>query len=156
MKNIFLAAGCFWGVEHKFSNLKGVIDTQVGYMGGSLENPKYDDVCTDTTNHAEIVKIKYNENIISTEKILNYFFDIHNPTQKNRQGPNIGTQYRSIIFYTEEEQKIIAQEIIAKLDSSGKYKNYIETEVIKQQTFWKAEEYHQKYLQKKGANSCNI
>ena len=156
MKKIYLAAGCFWGVEYKFSKFNGVINTEAGYMGGTLENPTYEDVCTDTTNHAEVVCVVYNENIVSTEKIIGYFFEIHNPTQKNRQGPDIGTQYRSAIFYTEDEQKKIAQNYIVKLDSSGKYKNYIETDIIKASTFWKAEDYHQRYLEKKGATSCSL
>jgi peptide-methionine (S)-S-oxide reductase len=156
VKKIYLAAGCFWGVEYKFSKFEGVLNTEVGYMGGSLENPTYEDVCTDTTNHAEVVCVIYDENITSTEKIIGYFFEIHNPTQKNRQGPDIGSQYRSAIFYTDEEQKLIAKNHIIKLDSSGKYKNYIETDIIKASAFWKAEDYHQKYLEKKGVTSCSI
>jgi len=149
-------AGCFWGVEETFRKLPGVIDTEVGYMGGNKENPTYEEVCTDTTGHAEVVKIEYNPEEISYAQLLEVFWNNHNPTTLNRQGPDVGTQYRSVIFYYTEEQKRLAEASKKELDESGRYKNPIVTEIVPADTFWRAEEYHQRYLQKRGLDSCQL
>jgi peptide-methionine (S)-S-oxide reductase len=143
------AAGCFWGVEEAFGKVSGVIETKVGYMGGNLENPTYENVCTNTTGHAEVVEIKYDSEKISYDDLLNLFWKIHDPTQVNRQGVDIGSQYRSVIFYHNKEQKELAEKSKKELDESGKYKKPIATEITDAKTFYMAEEYHQKYLQKK-------
>jgi len=148
------AAGCFWGVEAAFRQIKGVIDTAVGFMGGHIPNPTYEMVCTNTTGHAETVHIKYNPDIVSYNKLLDVFWSIHDPTQVNRQGPDIGSQYRSAIFYYTEEQRIAALASKAKLEASGKFKLPIATEIVPASEFWRAEEYHQRYLEKKGIKSC--
>jgi peptide-methionine (S)-S-oxide reductase len=129
MENATFAAGCFWGVEEKFSNIKGVIKTQVGYTGGKTTNPTYKDVCTDKTGHAEAVQIQYNPDIVSYEQLLETFWNIHDPTQKNRQGPDIGSQYRSAIFYHNNKQKKLAEKSKEKIKKSNKYKNRIVTEI---------------------------
>lgn len=147
------AAGCFWGVEDAFMKTKGVKSTKVGYTGGSLTNPTYEDVCTDRTGHAEAIQIKYDPKEISYKELLELFWSIHNPTTKNRQGPDIGTQYRSSIFYHTSEQEKIANEVKQDLDDS-KFQNKIVTEIIAASTFYPAEEYHQKYYQKMGGGSC--
>jgi len=141
-------AGCFWGVEAKFQKIKGVKKTTVGFMGGKLKNPTYEQVCTDKTGHAEVIHIIYNKEQISYEKLLDVFWEIHDPTQLNRQGPDIGTQYRSVIFYHNEEQKNLAEE--SKKQQQKKYTKKIVTEITSAQEFYPAEEYHQKYLQKQG------
>ena len=143
-----VGAGCFWGVEHKFGHVKGVVETEVGYTGGKTENPTYKDVCTDKTGHAEVVRIMFDPSIVSYETLLEYFWDIHNPTTLNRQGWDVGTQYRSVVFYHNEEQKNTALEIKEKLDKSGKYRNPIVTEIVPAGKFYRAEEYHQKYHSK--------
>lgn len=148
------AAGCFWGVELKFSKLKGVISTKVGYMGGELNNPTYQDVCYKNTGHAEVCQVVYNPNEISFEELTNAFFTFHDPTQLNRQGPDVGDQYRSSIFYHNVEQLESAKQIIANLNKT-KFNNRIVTKLEKSDSFWLAEEYHQKYLQKRGYNSCS-
>jgi len=147
MKATF-AAGCFWGVEASFMNLKGVESTTVGYMGGKTENPSYEEVCTDKTGHAEVVQIEYNPDVISYKELLDVFWNIHDPTQKNKQGPDIGTQYRSVIFYHNEKQKKTASELKEKIQKSNKYKKNIETEIKPAEKFYRAEEYHQKYFEK--------
>jgi peptide-methionine (S)-S-oxide reductase len=141
-------AGCFWGVEAAFMKTKGVISTTVGYMGGELENPTYEDVCTNKTGHAEVVKIEFDSSIISYDELLDVFWTIHDPTQINQQGPDIGSQYRSVIFYHDEEQKNKAEKSKIQLEGSKQYLKPIATEITKAKTFYKAEEYHQKYLQK--------
>jgi len=148
METATFAAGCFWGVEEKFSNIKGVISTKVGYTGGKTKNPTYEQVCTDTTGHAEAVQIQYDPNIVSYEKLLNTFWNIHDPTQHNRQGPDIGTQYRSIIFYHDDKQKKLAEKSKNILKKTGKYKKNIATEIKPATTFYPAEEYHQQYIKK--------
>jgi len=155
MKATF-GAGCFWGVEAAFMNLKGVESTTVGYMGGKTKNPSYEEVCTDRTGHAEVVQIEYNPELISYKELLDVFWYIHDPTQKNRQGVDIGTQYRSVIFYHDEIQKKTADESKEILQNSGKYKNKIETEIKPAETFYRAEEYHQKYFEKHGMKGCRI
>ena len=147
------AAGCSWGVEDAFMKTIGVKSTRVGYSGGKLTNPTYEDVCTDKTGHAEAIQIKYDPEEISYKELLELFWSIHNPTTKNRQGPDIGTQYRSSIFYHTSEQEKIAKEVKQQLDDS-KFQNKIVTEIVAASTFYPAEEYHQKYYQKIGGGSC--
>ncbi len=147
-------AGCFWHVEEAFREIKGVVKTEVGYMGGTMKNPTYEDVCTDETGHAEVVQVEFDPKIVSYEKLLEVFWSIHDPTQKNRQGPDEGTQYRSAIFYHSEEQKKAAEKSLREIQK--KYKEKIATEIVKANTFYRAEEYHQKYLMKKGLKTCGI
>ena len=146
MEIAILAAGCFWGPEIKFSKLNGVSKTEVGYCGGSSPKTSYKEVCTGTTNHAEVVRIEFDNTIISYEKILSYFFEIHDPTTLNQQGYDIGTQYRSEIFYTSENQKQIAQEVLNK--TNNRLNGKIVTNISESKNYCKAEDYHQKYLEK--------
>jgi peptide-methionine (S)-S-oxide reductase len=150
------AAGCFWGVEAAFRELKGVISTSVGYMGGHTQDPTYGDVCTGTTGHAETVQVTFDPSKISYNKLLETFWNKHDPTTKNRQGPDIGEQYRSIIFYHSEEQKKLAIASKEKLEASGRYRNPVVTEIIPAPKFYPAEEYHQQYLEKRGRKFCGI
>jgi len=154
MEKATFGAGCFWHVEEAFRHLKGVTSTTVGYMGGTLKNPTYEDVCTDKTGHAEVVEITYDPEKISYEDLLNVFWDIHDPTTKNRQGPDVGTQYRSVIFHHTVEQKTVAETSKKNLEQSKKYKKKIMTEITKSTTFYPAEEYHQQYLAKHGLAAC--
>ncbi len=156
MEKATFGAGCFWGVEEAFRKIKGVEKTTVGYMGGNLKNPTYGDVCTDKTGHAEVIQIEYDPKKVSYEELLEIFWDLHDPTQLNRQGPDFGKQYRSVIFHHNEQQKKIAEKSKDKLAKSQKYSKPIATEITKAGEFYKAEEYHQKYLQKKGLASCKI
>ena len=149
-------AGCFWGVETRFGELTGVIDTAVGYEGGALEHPTYKEVCTDRTGHAEVVQVTFDNSRISYETLLDTFFAMHDPTQLNRQGPDFGSQYRSVIFTHSDEQAAQARSRIAELSASGTYRQPIVTQVLPSMTFWKAEEYHQKYLEKRGMVACHI
>ncbi|MBT3182256.1 MAG: peptide-methionine (S)-S-oxide reductase MsrA [Deltaproteobacteria bacterium] len=150
------AAGCFWGIEETFRQLSGVKSTAVGYMGGDLDDPTYEDVCNDTTGHAEVVQLEYDPETISYPDLLNTFWSCHDPTQLNRQGPDVGTQYRSVVFYHDEEQRIMAEKSKTRLIKSGKYSKEIVTKIILASTFYEAEEYHQKYLQKNGTGSCQL
>jgi len=143
-------AGCFWHVEDMLSKTKGVKSTKVGYIGGQLPNPTYEEVCTDKTGHAEAVEVEYDPDEISYEELLDVFWNNHNPTTLNRQGPDIGIQYRSAIFYHDDEQKEIAEKSKQILDKSRKYENPIVTEIVSSPTFYSAEEYHQKYFKKHG------
>lgn len=150
-------AGCFWGVEEAFRTLPGVLSTAVGYAGGSVKNPTYEQVCTDETGHAEVVQVEFNSKIISYEKLLHTFWDNHNPTQLNRQGWDVGKQYRSVIFYQDEKQKIAAEKSKKELEKSGKWGDKkIVTSIEPAPPFYKAEEYHQKYLFKRGKTSCHV
>ncbi len=149
-------AGCFWGVEETFRTTPGVIDTAVGYEGGTVENPGYHLVCTDTTGHAEVVQVQYDPSLISYDTLLGVFWDNHNPTTMNAQGPDFGTQYRSVIFYHSPDQQKAAEASKAALDASGKWKKPIVTQVVEATTFYPAEEYHQKYLMKQGKSSCHF
>ena len=146
---IYLAAGCFWGVQERLRKLEGVKETEVGYMGGHSENPTYEDVCYSDTNHAESVKVVYDSAVISTEALLKKFWEIHDPTTMNRQGPDIGTQYRSGIFTTTEEQSQIAEK--SKTENQAFFTSPIVTKIEKADTFYKAEEYHQMYIAKKNS-----
>ena len=147
MEIAVLALGCFWGPEIKFSKLNGVVRTEVGYCGGNSNKTSYEEVCSGKTNHAEVVKIEFDNSKISYEKILNHFFEIHNPTTLNKQGPDIGTQYRSEIFYLSENQKKIATNVLKNYDK--KFDGKIVTTISKIKNYCKAEDYHQKYLEKK-------
>ena len=149
-------AGCFWGVEARFSEIPGVLDTAVGYEGGVLEHPTYKEVCSDRTGHAEVVQVTFDPSRVGYETLLDAFFSQHDPTQLNRQGPDWGTQYRSVIFTESEEQERAAKAKIRELCASGSFRNPIVTQVVPGQTFWKAEEYHQRYLEKRGMVSCHI
>ncbi|MCC6933288.1 MAG: bifunctional methionine sulfoxide reductase B/A protein [Deltaproteobacteria bacterium] len=154
-KVAMFAAGCFWGVEDKFSKLPGVAKTTVGYAGGRTTNPAYEDVCSDTTGHAEAVRIEYDPSKISFEQLLKEFFALHDPTTLNRQGHDVGSQYRSIIFYADDEQKQQAAEFKKSLEKSGKFRSAIVTEIVPSATFYPAEDYHQKYIEKHGGSSCH-
>ena len=149
-------AGCFWGVEETFRTTEGVTETAVGYMGGMTEQPTYEEVCTDKTGHAEVVQVTYDPAVVSYDALVDIFFDNHNPTELNRQGPDVGTQYRSAIFYEDESQKEVAEAKKAALQASGRFKRDIVTEIVPVKTFWAAEEYHQQYLLKRGMTSCHI
>ena len=149
MKATF-AAGCFWHVEDLLLKTKGVISTKVGYTGGQLPNPTYEEVCTDRTGHAEAVEVEYNPEEISFKELVNVFWNNHNPTTLNKQGPDVGIQYRSAIFYHNEEQRQISEKSKQDFDSSNQYENPIVTEILPAPIFYNAEEYHQKYFQKNG------
>jgi peptide-methionine (S)-S-oxide reductase len=156
MKKAMFGAGCFWGVEETFRKVKGVVETAVGYSGGTMETPTYEDVCTDKTGHAEVVEIVYDPSLVSYEELLDIFWNSHNPTTPNRQGPDIGTQYRSVIFFHGAEQEATARASKERLQQSGKYGKEIVTEIIPALKFYRAEEYHQRYLEKRGQGSCRI
>lgn len=149
-------AGCFWGVEEAFRQLDGVIDTAVGYEGGSVENPSYKQVCTDLTGHAEVVQVEYDPARVSYEQLLDLFWANHDPTQLNRQGPDIGTQYRSVIFYHTPEQQAVAEASKRQVEASGRFRRPIVTQIVPAETFYRAEEYHQQYLAKRGLRGCGI
>jgi peptide-methionine (S)-S-oxide reductase len=149
-------AGCFWGVEETFRNLQGVISTAVGYAGGTKENPTYEDVCTDKTGHAEVVEVDFDPTKISYEKLLEVFWTNHNPTMLNRQGPDVGTQYRSVIFYHSPAQKTAAELARQDLEKGGRFTRPIVTQNESAKKFWRAEEYHQKYLANRGRSHCAI
>ena len=156
MEKATFGAGCFWGVEVEFGRIPGVAETAVGYEGGKTERPTYKDVCTDSTGHAEVVELTFDPAKVPYEHLVEAFFSLHDPTQLNRQGPDWGTQYRSAIFFHSPEQEATAKQVIEKLTAEQKFRKPIVTQVVPAQTFWKAEEYHQKYLEKRGAVSCHI
>ena len=156
MEKATFGAGCFWSVEEAFRTLRGVTKTAAGYAGGSLPNPTYEQVCTDRTGHAEVVQVEFDPSQISYDELLNVFWDNHDPTQLNRQGPDFGTQYRSVIFYHSPEQEAAARASIERLQSSGRYRRPIVTQVEPAPTFYPAEEYHQQYLAKRGRTSCHL
>ena len=153
MAQAMFGAGCFWGVEYNFSKVEGVNEVVSGYSGGKTENPTYEQVCSNTTDHAEVVLIEFNQDEISFEELLNHFWSCHNPTTLNRQGPDIGTQYRSVIFYFNDYQKNIAE--FSKQNYSKDFNLNIVTEISEVKEYYKAEEYHQKYIQKTGLH-CAI
>jgi peptide-methionine (S)-S-oxide reductase len=156
MAKATFAAGCFWGVEAAFRQIDGVTATTVGYSGGNTTNPTYKEVCTDTTGHAEVVQVEYDPDRVSYETLLDLFWSNHDPTQLNRQGPDVGTQYRSAIYYHDDEQKAAATASKEKLESSGGHGRPIVTEITQAQEFHLAEDYHQQYLEKRGLASCTI
>ena len=149
-------AGCFWGIEAAFRKIKGVKSTAVGYMGGNLKNPTYEDVCTNKTGHAEVVQIEFDPSIVSYKNLLDEFWNVHDPTQLNKQGLDIGSQYRSVIFYHNPQQKKIAEEVKKRINESERYKKPIVTEISHAKEFYRAEEYHQQYFEKKGISSCRV
>ena len=150
------AAGCFWGVQGYFDQVPGVLQTEVGYIGGQVDNPTYEQVCQHTTGHAEATKIVYDPQKVSYQTLLKQFFHMHDPTQLNRQGPDVGDNYRSAIFYKDENQKASAQKTIDELNQSGEYKKPIVTTLEPAGKFWPAEEYHQKYTEKTGIGACHV
>ncbi len=156
MATASFAAGCFWGVEAAFRQVEGVLDTAVGYAGGRLENPTYEDVCSGRTGHAETVEVEYDPARVSYEQLLDVFWENHDPTMLNRQGPDVGEQYRSAIFFHTTEQQAAATASKAKLEDSGKYKRPIVTQIQPASKFYRAEEYHQRYLEKHGLAHCRI
>jgi peptide-methionine (S)-S-oxide reductase len=156
METATFGAGCFWGVEARFQRMPGVLETAVGYEGGKLDKPSYKDVCTDRTGHAEVVEVKFNPEKVSFQQLLDLFFELHNPTELNRQGPDWGTQYRSVVFFHSPEQEAAAKATIERLTRDKRFSKPIVTQVVPAESFWRAEEYHQKYLEKRGALSCHI
>ena len=148
-------AGCFWGIEANFRRVSGVLDAVSGYSGGHMENPSYKEVCTDETGHAEVVQVTFDPAKVSYEKLLDTFWQMHDPTQVNRQGPDYGSQYRSAIFFHSPEQEATAKKSKAAVDASGKFRRPIATEITAAGPFYRAEEYHQRYLEKRGATSCH-
>ena len=147
-------AGCFWQIEVEFRNLPGVLDTAAGYMGGALEHPSYEDVCSDRTGHAEVVQVDFDSEQVSFDELLERFWEIHDPTQVNRQGPDVGSQYRSVVFFHSPEQQRAAEE--SKERAQVRFSRPIATEIVPAQTFWRAEDYHQQYLVKRGLATCRI
>ena len=154
MARATFAAGCFWGVEATFRQVEGVLSTAVGYTGGTLENPSYRAVCTDTTGHAEAVDIEYDPSKVTFGQLLDIFWESHDPTTLNRQGPDFGSQYRSAIYYHDSFQDSAARESKERLNASGRYPRPIVTEITPASTFYRAEEYHQQYLEKRGMAHC--
>ena len=150
------AGGCFWGVEYNFERIPGVLDAASGYMGGHVDNPSYKQVCYEDTGHAEVVHVTYNPNKITYEQLVKIFFIMHDPTTLNRQGPDVGDQYRSAIFYHSPEQKEIAEKVKQQLDASGQFRRPIVTEITQAGPFWKAEDYHQDYIEKNPRRSCHV
>lgn len=156
MQKATFAAGCFWGVEAAFREVTGVVDTVVGYTGGTMANPTYQDVCSDKTGHAESVEVTFNPAVVSYDRLLDVFWKMHDPTLKNRQGPDVGAQYRSVIFYRTAEQQSAALASRDRLQKSGRFKKPIMTEIVPAATFYRAEEYHQRYAEKHGGAACGI
>jgi peptide-methionine (S)-S-oxide reductase len=156
MAKATFGAGCFWGVEATFRQLPGVISTRVGYTGGKLADPTYEDVCSDSTGHAEAVEVDYDPAKLSYDKLLEVFWENHDPTQLNRQGPDWGTQYRSAIFFHDPQQEAAALASKEKLGKSGRYSKPIVTQIVPAVTFYPAEDYHQQYLEKRGLATCHI
>jgi peptide-methionine (S)-S-oxide reductase len=156
MQKATFGAGCFWGVEAVFRQVDGVLDTAVGYAGGTTENPTYKDVCTGTTGHAEVVQVEFDPDKVSFDRLVDAFWANHDPTTLNRQGPDFGSQYRSAIFYHSPEQQAAAQASMAREQASGRYRRPIVTQIEAAGPFYPAEEYHQRYLEKRGLASCKI
>jgi peptide-methionine (S)-S-oxide reductase len=150
MAKATFGAGCFWGVEAAFRQVKGVTDVAVGYEGGTMANPTYQDVCTDRTGHAEVVQVDYDPAQVTYDELLHVFFSIHDPTTPNRQGPDFGKQYRSVIFFHDVEQEAAARKLTQQLDGEGKFKRKIVTQIVPAAEFYRAEEYHQRYFEKHG------
>src|SRR6476469_5203247 len=156
MSKATFAAGCFWGVEAEFRKVEGVLATAVGYEGGTLERPTYEDVCSGRTGHAEAVEVDYDPARVSYDRLLDVFWENHDPTTLNRQGPDVGEQYRSAIFFHDAEQEKAARESKARLEASGRYRRPVVTAIVPASTFWRAEDYHQQYLEKRGLATCRI
>jgi peptide-methionine (S)-S-oxide reductase len=156
MEKATFGAGCFWGVEDLFRKVEGVADAVSGYEGGTLDNPTYKDVCTNTSGHAEVVEVDFDPAQVSYATLLETFWKMHDPTTLNRQGPDTGTQYRSVIFFHTPEQQQAAKTAKAAEDQSGRHASAIVTEIVPAETFWRAEEYHQRYFEKNGGGGCHI
>lgn len=156
MATAMFGAGCFWGVELTFQKTNGVTHTEVGYAGGHVKNPSYEDICQKKTGHAEVVRIDYDETQLSFDDLLTIFWENHNPTTPNQQGPDFGEQYRSVIFYFDKNQKESAEKSLEALKASGKWKSPIVTQIVEQNNYFKAEDYHQEYLAKRGLDTCHI
>lgn len=156
MEKATFGAGCFWGVEATFQQIRGVTSTAVGYMGGTLRNPTYRDVCTNRTGHAEVLQVEFDPAVVSYDQLLGVFWENHDPTTLNRQGPDVGTQYRSVIFFHAPEQEAAARASKERLQKSGRCRGTIVTEITPAAEFWRAEEYHQRYLEKRGMVSCHV
>lgn len=156
MEKATFGAGCFWGVEAAFRQIKGVVSSAVGYMGGTLPHPSYQDVCTDRTGHAEVVQVEFDPALVSYQDLLRVFWENHDPTTLNRQGPDVGTQYRSVIFFHTPEQEAAAKASKDALAKSAMYRRPIVTEIQPAAEFWQAEEYHQQYLEKRGLAHCHL
>ena len=156
MQRATFGAGCFWGVEAAFRKVRGVKSTVVGYSGGTFQNPNYEDVCTGRTGHAEVVQVEYEPSEISYEELLDVVWECHDPTTLNRQGPDVGAQYRSVIFFHTPEQEVAAQASKANLQASGRHQQPIVTEIVPASEFYRAEEYHQQYLEKRGQAQCRF
>jgi len=156
MEKATFGAGCFWGVEAAFRQVPGVVSTRVGYMGGRLKHPTYEDVCTHTTGHAEVVEVTFDPAKVSYQDLLKVFWECHDPTQLNRQGPDVGDNYRTVIFFHTPEQEVAARASKEKLEQSKTYQKPIVTQISPAPEFWVAEDYHQQYLEKRGMASCHI
>jgi peptide-methionine (S)-S-oxide reductase len=156
MEKATFGAGCFWGVEAAFRQVPGVTGTRVGYAGGTVENPTYEQVCTDRTGHAEAVEVEYDPERVSYDELLEVFWANHDPTTRNRQGPDVGSQYRSVVFFHSPEQEEAARKSISRYDAQGRWRSPIVTEVVEAPAFYEAEDYHQRYLEKRGRASCTV
>lgn len=156
MAQATFGAGCFWGVEDAFRRVPGVVDVAVGYSGGSVPDPTYEEVCSDTTGHAEVVAVEYDPARVSYEQLLELFWTIHDPTTRNRQRFDVGSQYRSVIFYHDEAQHAAAEAARAAVDASGRFRRPVVTEVVPAAPFYRAEEYHQRYFEKHGGHGCTL
>jgi peptide-methionine (S)-S-oxide reductase len=156
MAKATFAAGCFWGVEEAFRQIKGVTSSSVGYTGGTMKNPTYKDVCSGRTGHAEAVEVEFDPSQVTYEQLLTVFWQSHDPTTPNRQGPDVGTQYRSAIFFHDAEQETAARGSKAVLEKMGIFKRPIVTEIVPESEFYRAEDYHQQYLEKRGMRSCHM
>jgi len=155
MEKATFAAGCFWGVEEEFRRVEGVVATRVGYTGGTTSSPTYEEVCTGRTGHAEAVEIEFDPALVSYAELLAKLWSIHDPTQKNRQGPDVGTQYRSAVFFHDAGQEAEARRSLEALKASGRFARPVVTEIVAAETFWPGEEYHQQYLAKRGMGACS-
>jgi len=155
MEKATFAAGCFWGVEEEYRRVEGVLATTVGYAGGTTENPTYEEVCTGRTGHAEAVEVEFDPSVVSYADLVEKFWTLHDPTQKDRQGPDVGTQYRSSVFFTSPEQESVARRSLEMLEASGRLSRPVATEILAAGTFWPAEDYHQQYLSKRGMGACS-
>lgn len=156
MTTATFAAGCFWGVEARFAQVRGVSSTEVGYTGGTTPHPSYEQVCSHATGHAEAVRLEYDPEVVTYERLLDEFFDLHDPTQLDRQGPDVGDQYRSAIFFHSPEQEAAAGAAVERLTAEGRFKRPIVTQVAPAPDWWRAEDYHQKYFEKRGLSGCRI
>ena len=157
MEKATFGAGCFWGIEAGFRKIKGVSDVAVGYAGGEADNPTYEEVCTGTTGHAEVVEVCFDPSQVTFEDLLEVFWKSHDPTTLNRQGPDVGTQYRSVVFFHDDVQRLVAEAAIKALEEEKRFKSPIVTQVVSAAPFWRAEDYHQRYFEKRGIEpTCHI